>query len=149
MDGGGAPNLAPPYPGAEAKAPEILRLAQAYDRAARGLLELSKGSGELGHAPARFCVIHAVELYLNAFRRSRGEDAASIRSSRHDLSDPALADALSLRVRTRNHLGRLSDDREYLRTRYDPDSLNNLSELTRLTSTLNEIASKVAKAICQ
>jgi hypothetical protein len=50
---------------------------------------------------------------------------------------------LILRKLTLAHLVRMTEDREYLVSRYGPELSGTLSESNRLMATLNEIAKKV------
>ena len=94
----------PPYPGSLAETSDLLQLADAYRCAAAKLFDQSKGSGPVAQAPARFCAIHAIELYINVFLRHSGRSAEQVRAKMHALDDPNFADALNLRGRTRQHL---------------------------------------------
>ncbi|WP_212524455.1 hypothetical protein [Actibacterium sp. MT2.3-13A] len=129
---------------------DIIALADEY-RAAAGLLFQRARVGEpLSRAPARLCSIHAIELYLNAFLRHEGETPEKIRSYLHDLSeraDPEVVGKLRLRKRTVSHLVGMSEKREYLIARYGPELASTHSEINRLLATLDEIASKVKKAV--
>ena len=55
------------YPGADARADEVIRLANHYRGAANDLLRLVEEKGARRIAPCRLCAVHAIELYLNAF----------------------------------------------------------------------------------
>ena len=64
----------------------------------------------------------------------------------HNLADRtelALAHGLVLRKLTREHLVKMTDDREYLVSRYGPDMSATLSLVNRLMATLNQLARKV------
>ena len=132
-----------PYPGSVTRPGDLLVLARHYHGAAEVLLAAQQGSGAVAQLPGRFCALHALELYLNAFRSLKGEANESIRASHHDLSDPALSDALNLRDKTRAHLTALSKEREYLKARYAPDMVCDLSHPSRVVATLNEMRKKV------
>lgn len=58
-----------------------------------------------------------------------------------------MAAALGLRRKTAAHLADLAARREYLAVRYAPDLSKNRSHPTRMTATLDEIVSKVARRI--
>jgi hypothetical protein len=127
---------------------QMLALAEAYRRAASSLLAIAPSKDPWSRAPARLCAIHAIELYLNAFLLDAGEDARSIRGRNHDLAgriDACMALGLCLRRRTSEHLHALTSGREYLVTRYGPE-LSTLSEINRLTATMEEVARKVVAA---
>ncbi len=137
---------AAPCPGFTATADEMLRFAETYHRSALRLLEESRGGDAIACAPGRFCAVHAIELYLDAFLRALGESPGRLRAQGHDLrmrAALAMERGLALRAKTRLHLIRLTLDREYLVLRYGPDRASSVSELNRLTATLAEIARKV------
>ncbi|KNG92492.1 hypothetical protein [Pseudaestuariivita atlantica] len=131
------------YPGSESTAEEILDLAVAYAEAANALFDGARSAGPLSYAPARLCAIHATELFLNAFLRSKGESPERIRGRLHSLADDDFCQALRLKKRTAKHLFDMTARREYLISRYAPDLTSQHTELTRLRATLNEIHSKV------
>jgi hypothetical protein len=136
---------ASPYPGSEASVRELLCLADAYRTAAMELFDRAKGAGALAQAPARFCAIHAVELYLNAFLRHRGATPGEVRAKLHALDDGSFAAALDLKDRTRRHLSWMTANREYLISRYAPELLKTQSEVNRVAATMNEIAKKARR----
>lgn len=133
------------YPGEQATAEQIARLANEYRNAAVQLLEARRPKEPLSRAPFRMVAIHSIELYLNALLIASGRSAAEVRRMQHDLgarAELALAEKLPLRKRTRQHLQVLSESREFLLTRYDPE-ISKASELNRLAATLNEVEDKV------
>ena len=79
-----------------------------------------------------------------------GAGIADYRYEQHDLrkrtANPEVS-ALRLRQRTLEHLGKLSEGREYLSIRYGPELSGNLSQLNRLMATLDEVATKVGGAL--
>lgn len=104
----------------------------------------------ISRAPARLCAIHAIELYLNAFLLSRGMPPEKVRAHFHNLADRAklaVDGGLILRKLTLAHLIKITDDREYLISRYGPEMSGTLSESNRLMATLNEVAKKVKSRI--
>lgn len=138
-----------PYPGANATPQQLLALADQYRRCTDALLDagLSRKSERL--PPSRVLAIHAVELYLNAILRSAGHSPGDLRRLQHDLAARVslASDAkLVLRKGTSTHLKRLTDNREYLVARYEPNAAG-LSELNRMKATLEEIARKAAKLV--
>lgn len=140
---------AAPHPGPTASSDEMLRLAETYHRSALRLLEEARGKEPIARAPGRFCALHAIELYLDAFLRSLGESPCRLRAHGHDLrmrAALAMDRGLALRTKTRLHLIRLTVDREYLALRYGPDRAASVSDLNRLTATLAEIGRKVREA---
>lgn len=137
---------AAPYPGSTATADEMLRLAETYHLSALRLLDEARGGDAIARAPGRFCAVHAIELYLDAFLRALGESPCRLRAHGHDLrmrAALAMDHGLALRAKTRLHLIRLTLDREYLMLRYGPDRAASVCELNRLTATLAEVARKV------
>ncbi|MDY8108417.1 hypothetical protein U0C82_04520 [Fulvimarina sp. 2208YS6-2-32] len=139
-----------PFPGSEATAVEIFRLAEEYRIAANALSALGRSGDHLSRAPFRLTATHAVELYLNAWMLLDGVSPAAIRALHHDLgkrADHALASGLGLRGRTAAHLVAMSDRREYLVSRYAPRQFGTLSQINRLTATMDEIAAKVKQRI--
>ncbi|MEM9581255.1 MAG: hypothetical protein AAF891_11260 [Pseudomonadota bacterium] len=129
------------YPGETATAWQIFDLANAYEQSAITLLK-QREIGIDTESPARFCAIHAIELFLNAYLRSEGVAPQVIRKRMHDLSADDFCDALKLRRGTVAHLTALTQGREYLRARYAPDQAQNLSQITRLLATLGEVQQK-------
>lgn len=134
------------YPGDLATPHEVHRLAEEYRRAAHHLLELGRRADPLSRAPFRLSAIHAIELYLNALLLHHGHSPSRIRGMQHDLAartELALASGLTLRKRTSAHLLDMADKREYLVTRYGPEMTATVSQINRLTATLEEVAAKV------
>ena len=88
--------------------------------------------------------IHAIELYLNALLLAAGQPASKVRGLHHDLrirTAMALKEGLQLRKRTVLHLEALSETREYLLVRYDPEA-SAASQVNRLMATLTEVSEK-------
>lgn len=138
------------YPGELAEPDEIRRLAEVYRRAAHHLLDLGRRGDPISRAPFRLAAIHSIELYLNAFLLHRGHSAGRIRGMQHDLAartDLVVASGLRLRKRTVGHLNAMEGNREYLVTRYGPEMTATVSQINRLTATLEEVANKVTLAI--
>lgn len=114
------------------------------------LLQLARQGDPLSRAPFRLSAIHAIELYLNALLLAGGHDQVRIRGLRHDLAariDLAVAGGLQLRKRTAAHLRTMTGNREYLVTRYGPEMTATISQVNRLTATLDELADKVAAIV--
>ncbi|ESZ29596.1 hypothetical protein [Mesorhizobium sp. L2C067A000] len=138
------------YPGELASPEQIYELAEEYRRAATELLKLGRSGKPLTRAPFRLCAIHAIELYLTALLLRRGHNPNQLRKMQHDLSartEHTLAAGLLLRAKTAKHLQSLSQNREYLVTRYGPEMAATASHITRLTATLEEVAVKVTVLI--
>ncbi len=138
------------YPGELASPKQIHDLAEEYRKAATLLLQLGRSGKPLTRAPFRLSAIHAIELYLTALLLHRGHDPNQIRKMHHDLAARAkhTVDAgLRLRAKTANHLQSLSQNREYLVTRYGPELAATVSQINRLTATLEEVAAKVTLLI--
>ncbi|OWK19873.1 hypothetical protein AJ88_38210 [Mesorhizobium amorphae CCBAU 01583] len=75
-----------------------------------------------------------------------GHNPNQIRKMQHDLAartKHALEAGLRLRAKTATHLQSLSQNREYLVTRYGPELAATTSQINRLTATLEEVAAKV------
>jgi hypothetical protein len=133
-----------------ATAAQIKLLADEYRGAAHDLLIRGRKGQPSSWAPARMTAIHAIELYLNALPLAKGHTAAEIRGLQHDLAKRAELAAvkdLGLRRRTLQHLGSLSEGREYLVTRYGPEFGGSWTQLNRLLATLDEVRAKVAAAV--
>lgn len=129
---------------------EILALAAAYHSAAEDLIEKGRPREPISRAPARLCAIHAIELYLNAFLLSSGDPPEKVRAHFHNLADranTAVARGLILRKRTLAHLVRMTEEREYLISRYAPELSASLSQGNRLMASLDEIARKVGQKV--
>jgi hypothetical protein len=139
-----------PYPGAAAAPKDIATLADEYCRAAISLMEDRKKGNPLSLAPGRLCAIHAIELYLNAFLQAGGAAPEKVRAHCHNLSamaERAIASGMILRKRTAGHLRKMTDDREYLVSRYGPEMTSTLSQINRLMATLDEVSRKIKSAI--
>jgi len=137
------------YPGETSTVEEILALADEFRRSAEALAGIRVKGKATATAPFRLLAIHAIELYLNAFLRSAGQPAPTIRGLQHNLAARLeLIDTygLVLRKRTRLHLATVSANREYLASRYDPDATTP-SQLNQLQATLSEVRSKVLKRL--
>jgi len=138
------------YPGTEAKVGQLIRLADEYYKAAHALLPHFSTRDAISSAPIRLCAIHAIELYLNAFLRFHDLTSSEIRSLQHNLAErvtKAMEKGLCLKPKTAAHLSRLHNHREYLLVRYGPESMDGLSEHTRIFATLKEVCQKVSAAI--
>ena len=138
------------YPGDLAAPHDVRRLADEYRKSAHHLLELGRRGDPLSRAPCRFTAIHAIELYLNALLLQQGHSASRIRGMQHDLAartSLVVASGLHFRKRTAAHLLALAAKREYLVTRYGPEMTATVSQINRLTATLEEVAAKVTAAL--
>lgn len=138
------------YPGELASPQQVYQLAEEYRKAANLLLQLGRPGKPLTRAPFRLSAIHAIELYLTALLLHRGHNPNQIRKMQHDLSERteyALEAGLRLRAKTANHLQSVSQNREYLITRYGPELAATASQINRLTATLEEVAAKVTVLI--
>lgn len=138
------------YPGSEATVSELLELAGNYHRAAESLRARDDRRDRTSSAPVRFCAVHAVETYLNAFLVFHGADRKEVRSLQHDLvkrTEMAAARGLCLRKRTRSHLLQVTGLREHLVVRYGPERMKGLPDLNRTFATLEEVGKKVSAAI--
>ncbi|MEO9873424.1 MAG: hypothetical protein ABJM26_12615 [Anderseniella sp.] len=134
------------YPGDNATAGQILDLAGAYHDAAQRLWEDGCRKHTIARAPLHLAAIHAIELYLSALLLHKGTEAAKVRSLKHclqDRADQAKQAGLQLRTNTHAHLVSMSDNREYLVVRYEPELQTVMSNITRLMATLNEVSKKV------
>jgi HEPN domain-containing protein len=139
-----------PYPGDLTGPAEMLRLADEYRQAALLIAGLGRKGDPISRAPFRLTAIHAVELYLNALLLHAGHEPSRLRGLQHDLAARAelsIQFGLSLRKRTAAHLKTLAASREYLITRYSPDLTSSLSQVNRLSATLEEVSTKVRTAI--
>ncbi|TPI53314.1 hypothetical protein FJ420_31905 [Mesorhizobium sp. B3-1-3] len=140
------------YPGELASPQQIHELADGYHKAATMLLQLGRPRKPLTRAPFRLSAIHAIELYLTALLLHCGQNPNRIRKLQHDLSartELALEAGLCLRTKTASHLRSLSQNREYLVTRYGPELAATVSQINRLTATLEEVAAKVTILIAK
>lgn len=138
------------YPGGQANAAELLKLADQYRAASQTIQKLGRSGDAVSYAPYRLNAIHATELYLNALLRHSGIEPAQIRGLQHNLAARAELAAqlgLKLRLRTEAHLRTLADTREYLISRYAPEAATTLSQVNRLAATLEEVASKVSAIV--
>ena len=127
---------------------EVLRLADAYRSAAGVMLDARAPGGRRPSAPYRLLAIHAVELYLNALLRHAGADERHVRKMGHNLAARAAkAEGVGLRLRpaTAAHLGIMTGRHEYMLARYGPIENAEISEVTRLSATLDEVAKKTSE----
>ncbi len=133
-----------PYPGELATPSDLLRLADEYRRAAEALRGLGRHGAEVSLSPFRFVSIHAIELYLNALLLANGMKATEIRGYHHDLArraERARSYGIVFRLKTFEHLKKLSEERAYIAVRYEPCMTS--SQINRMTATLGEVATKV------
>ena len=137
------------YPGSQASKWQILELANEYYGAAHLLFKNAEKEAPLSYAPARFCCIHAIELYLNVFLRHEGVSPEAIRKRMHNLADPTFVEKLMLRKKTADHLATMTEKREYLISRYAPERANDHSELSRMSATLVEVMTKVGRHLLE
>jgi hypothetical protein len=138
------------YPGTTATKEQVLRLAEEYRKAAKFLQDLAQPGDPISRSPFRLSAIHAIELYLNALLMSGKHDQPCIRGMQHNLaarSKLAVAEGLRLRKRTMAHLESMTGNREYLVTRYGPEMTATVSQVNRLTATLDEVAEKVSAIV--
>jgi len=145
---GNAAVVPPPYPGSGACAGDVLAHADCYRAAALALL--APGIGPASRPPGRLCAIQAIELYLNAYLLNRGRTHCEIRGLRHDMAARAAlarAHGIVLRRRTAEHLASLAANREYLLVRYAPERAMNLSQVNRMTASLEQVAGAVHAAV--
>jgi HEPN domain-containing protein len=143
-------SVAAQYPGETTTSTELLQLADEYRVAAQALEKLGRAGVPFSRSPYRLNAIHAIELYLNALLLHAGHDGGWIRGLSHDLAaraELAVQYGLTLRRRTQAHLQTLADTREYLVSRYAPERSAGLSQLNRLSATLDEIAVKVGAIV--
>lgn len=137
------------YPGHNASAHDVHRLAEAYrDAAYRAAASIQRGD-PVTAAPLRLLALHSAELNLSAFLILRGTPQVEVRRLGHDLAARlALAGqaGLELRRRTAAHLEAVGRNREYLVARYGPELLAEASQVNRILATMDEIGGKVAKA---
>ena len=138
------------YPGADARAEEVIRLANHYRGAANDLLRLVEEKGARRVAPCRLCAVHAIELYLNAFLLKLGHPP-----ERHPRQRPRPRRAGGARQRRRSRAPAADGDPPG-----DDDAMAasisccattrawpRLAPLNRLWATLDEIARKVTSAV--
>lgn len=143
-------NVTDPYPGETATAGQILHLARAYHDAAQSLWEGGCRKHTIARAPLHLTAIHAIELYLNALLVHTDMEPAKVRAFKHCLenrADQAIQVGLKLGTKTRAHLVSMSDNREYLVVRYEPDLKETMSNISRLMATLNEVSKEVTLRI--
>lgn len=138
------------YPGDTATAEAVLRLAEEYRKAAQVLIQQGRPGAPLTWAPCRLSAIHAIELFLSALLLHEGHAASAIRGMQHNLAERAeraMDSGLQLRKRTAAHISAMVGNREYLVTRYGPEMTSTVSQINRLTATLDEVANKVTAMI--
>jgi hypothetical protein len=136
------------YPGDRASARDIRLLAEEYHHAAHRAAGDIRPGEPLSAAPLRLLALHAVELNLSACLLLDGLTWPAIRRMGHDVGarlEAATAAGLVLRRRTAAHLVAAARDREYLISRYGPDCQANVSQVSRLLATLDEVGRKVGR----
>jgi hypothetical protein len=141
------PEAKVPFPGELATPLQIFELAETYRSATLLLGAQGRAGNPLSRAPYRLAAMQAIELYLNALLLHQGHDARQIRGMQHDFAartKTALDHGLKLRERTCRHLASMAGNREYLITRYGPEMTSTVSQINRLTATLDEVAKKVS-----
>jgi hypothetical protein len=137
------------YPGDGSTVMHMLSLADEYYSASVLLISQETPHTSL-FAPARFCVLQAVEVYLNSFLLFHGMTPKDIRTFRHLLTNRVIAAqklGLGLAPETGESLTNLEKSREYLLVRYAPDRESELSKLPDLFNTLDDVTRKVRAAI--
>jgi len=138
------------YPGSHSTPDALIRLADEFRDAAKVIEKLGRPGDPVSRAPFRLNAIHAIELYLNALLLHAGHESGLVRGLQHDLAiraDLASQVGLLLRQRTLAHLHTLASTREYLLSRYAPEAHRTLSQLNRLSATLDEVATKVTAIV--
>jgi hypothetical protein len=138
------------YPGDDPTISTLLGLADEFHTAAMSLIGKEDPYRLTLFAPARLCVLQAIELYLNTFLRFEGMPAQEVRAFQHRMiprAEAARAHGLILKVKTLTTLAALEDSREYLLVRYAPEKRGALSQLPRLFSALDDVTRKVRAAI--
>jgi hypothetical protein len=139
-----------PYPGSDANAYDIARLAAEYPHAATVILVHDERREILSLAPVRMLTVHAIELYLHAFLVAVGVPPVQIRGFQHDFASKvnlAGEKGLILRRKTARHISTIAERREYLVLRYEPEQMTDRPELNRVLATLKELAEKVMPAV--
>lgn len=124
---------------------DLFLLAGQYKQAAALLRQQGKPRKPMSWAPFRLCAIHAIELYLSAFLLHEGYKQDDVYGLGHDLAkreERARKKGLELRVKTKNHLAQMRDNREYLSSRYTPQ-MTTKSEINRMEATLEQVAKHV------
>lgn len=128
------------------QAVHVLAVLKDYQAAAAFLMKSPlKESG-----PCRFFMLHATELYLNAFLYAHGESVETIRDFQHSFTrriEAAGKCGLVLRKKTVEHLQKVDARKEYVNSRYQSVVTEKFSLSNRLTASLNEVAKKVTKGI--
>lgn len=138
------------YPGENASVEQLLELAKEFRSAAQELLDRGKKGKPITRAPSRLCANHSLELYLSAYLRHRGMSAKEVRGLQHHLGrrgQLVREKGLILRKATEEHLGQMTDGREYLVMRYGPELTPTVTQINRLFATLDEVAKKVKQQI--
>jgi hypothetical protein len=130
----------------------MLGLADEYYGAAMVLIGQEDPLRLSMFAPARLCVLHAIEVYLNAFLLFHLMTPQEIRGFQHGLiqrTEAARSRGLVLKAKTHKNLAKLEASREYLLVRYSPERGDEMIELPRLFSTLDDVTRQVRTAILQ
>lgn len=134
------------YPGDAASVVDLVRHADAFRVAAHALLKTGQKRAPSSWAPFGLCAIHAIELYLNALLQHFGATPSKIRGMQHNLAartSLAIEKGLVLRKRTAAHLAAMHETREYLILRYGPEIISRMSQINRLSATLEEVSQRV------
>lgn len=140
------------YPGAGSTVSQTLMLADEYYSAAMLLIRQEDPHGVTRFAPARLCVIQAIELYLNAFLLFEDVEPAEIRGFQHALvkrAEATRARGLVLKAKTYDRLAELEASREYLLVRYGPERSEELMALPQMFSVLDNVTKAVRRRVLQ
>jgi hypothetical protein len=134
------------YPGNDVSAAQFSKLALHYADAAHSFSKLPEKQKGLALAPYRLLAIHAIELALNALLLHNNVPPEKVRGLQHNLQERITLTekfGLTLRAKTVLHIKNLTDSREYLVHRYDPQTSLKVSQLNRLIATMQEVSCKV------
>jgi hypothetical protein len=134
------------YPGNDDSAAQFMKLAKHYANAANSFSKLAEKQKGPALAPYRLLAIHAIELALNALLLHNAVPPEKVRGLQHNLQERITLTndfGLALRAKTVRHVKELTESREYLLHRYDPEASLKVSQLNRLIATMQEVSCKV------
>ncbi|MFD1942989.1 HEPN domain-containing protein [Paradevosia shaoguanensis] len=125
----------------------IFLLADDFLQAAR---LVTSASGSPAQGPGRLLSYHAVELFLKAYLRSRGESIASLRGHGHDLESMLRqAEALGLvsSPKVRKFARKIGWHNDYVRARYLVTRAEGADAARRILGCAEEVREQVRRAL--
>jgi hypothetical protein len=125
----------------------LFHLADDYLRGAQSLADIAS----LARGPARLLGIHAIELYLKSFLRSRGHTHERLASARHELTtvvEGAKAAGLQVSEHMMDRIERIAGTRAYVTARYGIESTDrSATSAASILKLATELRGRVGSAL--